>query len=433
MIAAAAGAVCAEPLTMPEAIRSALGQHPSLQAAAAEVRAAGTRVNQASSGYLPRASYTESFQRGNNPVFAFSALLSQRRFAESNFSIPSLNNPDFINNYQSRVAVEQTVWDAGRTRAMTEMARLGADAAEQKRAGERLQIAGRVAAAYLSAQLAREARSAADAGLASAEADLEIARNKRTAGMSTDADVLAIEVHLAEAREAQVRWRGQEAVALAALNEAMGRPVDSTVELAPLSTDGVAGRAVGSDAEARPETAGARIGLRIAEAQARAARSAFWPQLIAMGSFEANRGRPFTQGGGMWFAGATLRWDFFNGGREWHARNEADFARRASASRLEAAVNAVRLDVRRAETELATSRERLRPASGAVAIAEEVVRITRNRFGAGLTTAADLLRHETALTNARLRQHQAVHDERLAAIVLELASGRLDPDSEVYR
>ncbi len=65
----------------------------------------------------------------------------------------------------------------------------------------------------------------------SAEADLERAENVRTAGMATDADVLAIRVHLAPMREQEIR-RGYDAqIALAALNEALGLPLDTPHEL----------------------------------------------------------------------------------------------------------------------------------------------------------------------------------------------------------
>ncbi|MDZ4801544.1 MAG: TolC family protein [Bryobacteraceae bacterium] len=434
----AAAALTAEPLTLRQALRTALEKHPGLAAANADVDAAGSRVAQARSALLPRASYTESVQRSNNPVFAFSSLLSQRRFTAANFAIDRLNNPDFVNNFQSRVGVEQTVWDAGRTRNATELARLGVDAAKHQRDGERLQIAGKAAQAWLGVQLATEAAAAADAAVASAEADLVLARNKRDAGLSTDVDVLAIEVHLAEARAAQVRWREQSKLAAFLLNEAIGVPLDTPVEV-PFPGSSPGSFAVSplssqvADFAARPEISQAKTSLLTAEARVRSRTFAFWPQLIALGSFEANRGRPFSQGAGMWFAGATLRWDFFNGFRDQHALAEEKLNRLASASRLEATTRAVALDATRSHIEYTSAAGRLQAVGGAVAMAEEVVRIARNRFSAGLATAADLLRHETALTNAKLAQHQAVHDVRLAAIAMELASGRLNPDSEVYQ
>jgi outer membrane protein TolC len=72
-------------------------------------------------------------------------------------------------------------------------------------------------------------------------------------------------------------------------------------------------------------------------------------------------------------------------------------------------------------------------AKAAVAAAEESLRITRNRYEAGMSNVTDLLRNETALLESRTRYLAAVHDQHIAATMLELAAGRLTPDSEVLR
>ena len=63
--------------------------------------------------------------------------------------------------------------------------------------------------------------------------------------------------------------------------------------------------------------------------------------------------------------------------------------------------------------------------------AEESLRITQNRYEAAIANVTDLLRTETALLEARTRQLAAVHDQRIAAAMLELVSGTLTPDSAV--
>ena len=59
--------------------------------------------------------------------------------------------------------------------------------------------------AYLDTVLSDAALKAAVESVKSAEADLERAQNVRQAGMSTDADVLSIRVHLAHMKEQQIR------------------------------------------------------------------------------------------------------------------------------------------------------------------------------------------------------------------------------------
>ena len=48
-----------------------------------------------------------------------------------------------------------------------------------------------------------------------------------------------------------------------------------------------------------------------------------------------------------------------------------------------------------------------------------------------MSNVTDLLRTETAVLDARTRYLAAVHDQRIAATMLELAAGTLTADSEV--
>ena len=66
-----------------------------------------------------------------------------------------------------------------------------------------------------------------------------------------------------------------------------------------------------------------------------------------------------------------------------------------------------------------------------MAKAEESLRITQNRYEAGMNNVTDLLRTETAVLESRNRYLAAIHDQRIAATMLELAAGRLTADSEV--
>jgi outer membrane protein TolC len=70
-------------------------------------------------------------------------------------------------------------------------------------------------------------------------------------------------------------------------------------------------------------------------------------------------------------------------------------------------------------------------ARAAVAEAQESLRITQNRYAAGLNNVTDLLRNETVVLEAKTRYLAAVSDQRLAAAMLEKAAGALSSDSEV--
>ena len=91
--AAVAQAQTGTSLTLADAIARARTTHPDASVAAAAEQAAARGATQARAGYLPTVDLIESWQRGNQPVFVFSSLLSQRRFTAANFAIDALNNP----------------------------------------------------------------------------------------------------------------------------------------------------------------------------------------------------------------------------------------------------------------------------------------------------------------------------------------------------
>ena len=56
---------------------------------------------------MPKVDVTESWQRGNHPVFVFSSLLAQRQFSATDFALAALNHPAATNNFRTTLSVEQ--------------------------------------------------------------------------------------------------------------------------------------------------------------------------------------------------------------------------------------------------------------------------------------------------------------------------------------
>jgi outer membrane protein TolC len=424
------------PLSLKEAVRVALDKHPSMEAAKAQARAVQTRVRQARSGYLPKLNYQESWQRSDNPVFVFSSLLTQHQFTERNFAIGPLNRPDAINNFQSQMTLDQVLWDGRQTRSQIRSAELGRDMAGEDQRRAQMDVIASVIRAYFGAALSQENLNVAKEAVRSAEADLSRAEAVRAAGMATDADVLAIHVHLAAVREQEIRRRNELDVARAALNEALGLALDTPHDLStPLAVAKLADAEVSQREESarqnRPEVRQNRLASSLAETQSEASRAALWPQVFFRVAFEADRRQFVNQGGANWFAGAFVRWNVFNGYADKARIDEMrELAARAKAQERQTD-GAVRLQVRRAWSDLNAAQERLEVAAAAVAMAEENLRIVKNRYEAGLTNVTELLRSETALMETRVRRLAAIHDQRLAAASLELAAGTLNADSEV--
>ena len=434
-LAAVAG-YCQQPVSLRDAVKIALDQNKSIEAAGAATDAAKEKITQARAGYLPKADYAESWARSDNPVFVFSSLLTQHQFGAQNFEIGNLNQPDFLNNFQSQLTVDQPLYDAGRTKRAVQAAELGRSAAMENSRRTKLDVMEGVVRSYFDVQLSVEQLRAANQASQSAEADLKRAESRVEAGMTTDVDVLSVKVHLAAVREEQIRRTADLDVSRAALNDALGLGLDAQHELStPLTALAIPATPLAdyesSAAANRPESREAKLATDLASNRARDARNNLLPQVGLHGAFEADRQRFYDRGGDNWLVSIGLRWNLFNGFGDKARIAESKAAVKQSEAQRARAESAIRLQVRRAWASLRAAQQRIEAAQSTVAEATESLRISQNRYEAGLNTITDLLRTETALLEAQTRFLAAVHDQRVAAMMLEAAAGTLDANSEV--
>jgi outer membrane protein TolC len=179
----------------------------------------------------------------------------------------------------------------------------------------------------------------------------------------------------------------------------------------------------------RPDYLQARLGRQQAANGMRMARAEFLPKVSLFSSWEADNQTFATRGGNNWAAGATLNFNLFDGGEK-IARLKESKARELQAGALENQMaSAVRLQVREAYLNLATAQKRLEVVKDATSQAAESLRITQNRYEAGLATITDLLSVETAKTAAEKNALNAIFDYRLSYAALELATGELSETS----
>lgn len=421
-------------LSLREAIQLSLQQNWSVAASGAAVNASSARIQEARAGMLPQVDYSESLTRSNNPVFVFSSLLEQGQFTQNNFEIGALNRPGFLNNFQSSLTVSQTLFDGGQTRQSVRSARLAGDISREEDRQLRMKVMLSVIKSYLDVALSREALQAASDAVKSAEADLAQAESIRQAGMSTDADVLSIRVHLAEVRQQQIRCQSDVAVAQAALNDALGLPLEASHDLStPLSLAKTPQQRL-EDAERlalsrRPEQLHTNSAVDLASTRIAAARSALLPKISAHGVFEVDRQQFFNRGASNWLGEISLTWNVFHGFSDKARIEEAKQSALQARADRERIASAVRLEVRRAWEDLRSSAEQVEVAEAAVAQAKESLRITQNRYQSGLSTVTDLLRTEAALLESRTRYLSALHGQRIAAAFLDSATGTLSVDS----
>ena len=414
-------------LTLSDAIARARSNNLGARAAASAEREAGARVSQSRGGFFPRVDLTESWQRGDQPVFVFSSLLAQRQFTAANFAIDALNHPDATDNFRTAVTVEQALFNPA-TAAGVKTARLGQEIAARQRTVLDQSLAVSVTEAYGRVLVAIAARQTTSAALATATADREIAVNRRDAGRATDADVLQLDVRLARVRELQIRAAADERIARATLNEVMGAPLDATFELAvaPVPPPGDPPDLAALEAEAlanRPDLRIAALQEQMADASRETARAAFLPQVSAQGGWELNGGE-WNSRASSWVVGAVARINLFQGLTDRARLSETAEAAKRRGLEREQAQNAARLEIRVALARLDEARARDASGRTTATQARESQRIVRDRYESGLADVGALLRAAEAVQDADARQLAAQIDVLLAGAQLDRALGK---------
>lgn len=426
-------ALRAQPAAVPSmplerAVQEARDANPLVRAARAGTDEAAAGIDAARASRLPRITLSEGWQRGNQPIFVFSSLLASRGFAASDFAIDQLNHPDALAAFHATANVEHLLFDGGQRSAAVAAATARAHMAGSTARETVRSITVAVVDAYgqlLAAQAATKATSAAlDAG----REDLARASRRRDAGLATEADVLALAVHVADMQQRAIEASGQVATARAQLNRLMGAPIDRMFDaVEPAAVQAPAAAALGdlfAEAETnRPELARASAVQDLASAERRSARAAFLPRVAVQAMVDV-AGTAIADRASSWVAGGEVRWAVPLAGAERASLAAAAAGVARAAAERDDVRAQVQVDVLAAVERLRSAEARQRVGQTAVAQARESQRIVRDRYDAGLVPVNDILRAATAVLDADTQRIAALVDAVTASAQLDHALGR---------
>jgi len=417
-----------EQLTLTQAVEIALRTNPSMKVTAAGRQLADAQLQEARTGRWPSLQANETFTSSNNPVFVFGTLLEQGRFGPENFAIDSLNHPNAINNFRSALTLRLPLFDQRQTETRTAQARIAQQEADQQTEMAAQQLRFAVIRTFYGLLLAQARLEVSDEAVKTAEADVKRARDVFESGLVVQSDLLAAEVQLSEFRQQQIQAKGDLVTAIAALNTAIGLPVERPQQLLGQlverafpteSVEVLAERAL----QDRPDYQRAVLSARASEVRSHGARGEWLPRVDAFVTAGAS-GRYVAGGSGDYAAGASVTFNVFDAGRK--ARiDQARAAESIASAQREQLANQIRFEVMRAYQQYDSARERMAVVAQITAQATETLRMVQDRYQAGLTTITELLRAQTALARTRSDVLAARYDQYVGYANVLLAAGRL--------
>lgn len=393
---------------------------------------AAERVTQARSGFLPQIAFTERYSRTNTPMWAFGTKLNQETITQADFDPDRLNHPDDIDNFASTLSLHWSIYDSGRTWYGSQQAVEAAAVADLNVERTRQQVIAAAAIAYDGVLLALSHRQVIDQAISLAEASLQLVTQRFEAGSVVKSDLLRAQVRLMDLKQKRYTADSRVAVAGAALNAAMGEPMERRYHPKDeLGMPGVPSRSmtewIGTALLQRPELQQLTKQETIAAKEIDKQRAAHLPSLGLFGNYDINS-EGLEDSARNYTFGAMVEVTLFSGFRDVSRTREA----RAAMEEVRAArgdlVAGIEVEARQAFYETASARERIGVAESAVSLAEENRRIVSDRYQNGLLTIVELLDAETALQEARANRSQALYDYRVSYVRLQLAAGLTPAD-----
>lgn len=256
-----------------------------------------------------------------------------------------------------------------------------------------------------------------------------------TVGTVAKSDVLGTQVQMANAEQNLINANNSYDVAIASLNNVMGLPTDTELNLTdsldynvyeiPLEECTAYARSN------RPDVLMADYQVAIAEAGVQQAKAGYMPKVSAQASKSWAGEDPFGSDetdkrygqNNNWTAGVVLSWDIWDNNVTQSKVNQS----KAAVAKAEAAAENTRqsgdLEVRTAYLNLKAAEKSINTTQVAVDKAQEDYKIAQVRYAAGVGTNLDVMDAEEKLAQAQTNYYTALYNYNSSKAALDKAMG----------
>jgi outer membrane protein len=413
----AADGAAGDSLSLRDAVRLAVGNHPSVEQALEGVSAAEAQVGVARSALYPGVSVEASYAR-LDPV--------------STMAVPGAGAEDLFphDNYDVHVGAGKRLYDAGRARTGVRLAEAGAQVTRDNAETARWSLAYQTAATFNLILILRENILVLDEQIRTLEEHLDVSRKRDETGSATKLDVLTTQVRVASARDARIDAGASLARQEIVLRQLVGYPAERPVLLrgdfsAPLvavNRDSLLAAAMRD----RPELWSSQDAESTAVVATRLASLGEKPTLgVGINSGLKNGYFPgLNRMKANVAASLTLELPLFDGYRTLHQVEQSRANLRAAQARTAEVRRRIAAEVEQAIVAAQADQEKIRNSQVQVDRAREAVAMAETQYRAGVITNLDLLDVETSMSEAKLLYLRATYDYAASLIALDRATGR---------
>ena len=415
-----------QPLSLADAVNLTLQRNPNILRAQKDLEVAQGVIIQTRAVAIPKVNLSGSFAAAQpsdvdtvvSPIFTF--------------------GPD--QNWVTQIKLVQSLYEGGRILSALRAARLTKERSLLDYQTAVANTVVEVQVAYYDVLLALQQITVQEASVELLSRELADTTRRYDAGTVPRFNVLRAEVELANARPKLIRARNSYRIAKNNLVNHLGFNVPKeTVEDIPLTLAGKLeaapyqielARAIALALERRTELGALRKTQALRNEDIVSAKAIYKPSLQAFGGYDVHNSmlsQDISDEKNGWIAGVQLNWSLFDGRRTKGKVMEATALYERAGVELDDTGRRIELEVRTAYSNFIEADEVLKSQEKVLEEAEEALRLARARSEAGTGTQLDVLSAQTALTEARSTQIEALHDYSVARARLERAIGMNTP------
>lgn len=351
---------------------------------------------------------------------AFGSKLNQEILTANDFNPDLLNNPKHIENFVTKIDVQQPILNFdGMLKRKAAKSKMQSTELQKQRTSEYLTLD--VEKAYMQLQLAYKLLDVLDKAQKTANANLKLAENSFRQGFLQKADILNVQVRVAEVNNQIQSAKSNVQNASDYLAFLMN---DSQEALVYLPTDSLTVNSFQGNTEVainenRSDIKAMQLASTAFEFMNKADKMSFLPHLNAFGSYELYDDKIFTGSANGYLFGAQLSWDLFQGSKRIGQLQKSSAESERSKLQYDQYVSQSSLELKRAKRMLTDAENKLNLTKLSIEQSGESLRLRSNRYREGLEKTSDLLLSETQYAQKQLEYYQTVFEYNYALAYLQ--------------
>jgi outer membrane protein TolC len=428
-------------LTIDQAIQTGMENSKALRTSQFKVDAADARSSEMNTLRLPSLKVNGTYTRLSavDPTvipFPASGIVDNDPYPGHVSLIPTLYQfgANLVNSYGVKATIQQPLYTGGKISGAANAAEYLFDATKEDYKKDKADVLYNIKTAYWNLFRANEFKRFVDENVNQIKSHAKDAENLMKQGMLTSNDLMKVQVQLSDALVRQIDATNNVKLAMYALNNTLGLPLQteieltSTIQIIDRTGETAVDQLVNNAYQKRPEVIGMNARVKAGESGLTSARGGWWPQIFLIGNYDYMRPNPrifptVDQFDKTWDVTLSLSFDIWNWWQTGYQANQAQAQLAQAQEGLSMIKDGVMLEVTQSYLGVNQFKERKAVAEQGVQQAEENYRVTDDKYKIGMTPNSELLDAEVALLQARLSLTQSLVDYELSMARLSRAIG----------